>query len=86
MAIQALKNLSRAVDSYDNFLVYLITQRLDRNTRKAWELHLDNIMDYPMYKILEEFLAARIRALKNIPTTVVANRRGNNKWSFKITR
>lgn len=66
MAIQALRNLNRPVDQSDDFIVYLISQRLDKSTRKAWELHLGDTTTCPRYEALEKFLAARIRAFENI--------------------
>lgn len=66
IAIQALKNLGRAVDTWDDILVYLIAQKLDKATRKAWELLLGDTVEYPSYEQLEQFLASRIRAFENI--------------------
>ncbi|XP_076660479.1 uncharacterized protein LOC143363835 [Halictus rubicundus] len=62
-AIQALRNLGRPVDTWDDLLVFLIVARLDRSSRKAWELQLGASTDYPTYAELEKFLESRIRAL-----------------------
>ncbi|KYM96585.1 hypothetical protein ALC62_12753 [Cyphomyrmex costatus] len=69
MSIQALKNLGRPVEWWDDLLVYLVVQKLNKATRKAWELHLGDKTEYPSYTDLHNFLASRIRAFENIPTT-----------------
>lgn len=79
MAIQALRNLNRPVDQADDFLIYLISQRLDKSTRKAWELHLGDTTTCPKYDALEQFLAARIRAFENILPSTSTNRKSNTK-------
>jgi len=66
IAIKALANLGRAVDTWDDILVYLIIQRFDKATRKAWELHIGDTSEYPSFEKLEQFLASRIRALENM--------------------
>lgn len=38
MSVQALKNLGHLVDQWDDILVYLVSQKLDKVSRKAWEL------------------------------------------------
>lgn len=74
MAIQALRNLGRPIDHCDDFLVYLVSQRLDKSTRKAWELHLGNTVENTKYDNLNEFLEARIRALESITPVAVSKR------------
>ncbi|XP_071581131.1 uncharacterized protein [Temnothorax nylanderi] len=66
IAIQSLKNLGRSVDAWDDILVYLLVQRLDKFTRKAWELQLGDTSEYPTYDRLDKFLLSRIRALENV--------------------
>ncbi|XP_024879222.1 uncharacterized protein LOC112459388 [Temnothorax curvispinosus] len=66
VSIQSLKNLGRAVDTWDDMLAYLLVQRLDKGTRNAWELKLGDTLDYPTYEQLDNFLKSRIRALENI--------------------
>ncbi|XP_076397912.1 uncharacterized protein LOC143266164 [Megachile rotundata] len=66
-SIQALINLDRPVKQWDDMLVYLVTQRLDTSTRKAWELHLGDSLDYPSFSKLNNFLDSRIRALESLP-------------------
>lgn len=69
IAVLALKNLGRSVDTWDDILVYLIVQKFDKTTRKAWELQLGDTDQYPSYEVLEQFLASRIRALENLAPT-----------------
>ncbi|XP_029160026.1 uncharacterized protein LOC114932018 [Nylanderia fulva] len=66
VAIKALKHLGRAVDQWDDILVYLIVQKFDKATRKAWELQLGDTTEYPTFDSLEQFLTSRIRAFENI--------------------
>ncbi|XP_076291883.1 uncharacterized protein LOC143214555 [Lasioglossum baleicum] len=61
--LQALRNLERPVDTWDDMIVYLLVSRLDRSSRKAWELKLGESTDYPTYAELDKFIATRIRAL-----------------------
>ncbi|XP_077280836.1 uncharacterized protein LOC143907758 [Temnothorax americanus] len=65
-AIQALKNLDRRVEHWDDLLVFLVAQKLDKSTRKSWELKLGDSIEYPPYNELDQFLDARIRALDAI--------------------
>lgn len=45
VAVKALSNMGRVVDTWDDIFVYLIVQRFDKTTRKAWELHIGDIWD-----------------------------------------
>ncbi|XP_076232907.1 uncharacterized protein LOC143178258 [Calliopsis andreniformis] len=68
VAVQSLRNLKRPVDSWDDILVFLVSERLDASTQKAWELQLGTKTKYPPYVELDEFLANRILALDSIPS------------------
>lgn len=61
--IAALKNLSRPVDHWSDIFVYLVTQKLDKSTREAWEIKLGTTVAYPTFTELSKFLESRIRAL-----------------------
>ncbi|KYM98772.1 hypothetical protein ALC62_10500 [Cyphomyrmex costatus] len=65
-AIQALSNLDRATEHWDDWLVFLVSQKLDKSSRKAWELKLGDTVEYPRYRELDQFLTSRIRALDAI--------------------
>ena len=45
-AIQALNNLGCATEHWNDYLVFLIAQKLDKSSRKAWELKLGDTVDY----------------------------------------
>ncbi|XP_076299352.1 uncharacterized protein LOC143218193 [Lasioglossum baleicum] len=69
-ARKALINLERPVDHWDDVLVFLVTKKLDDESRKAWELELGHRTDCPTFCELDEFLQSRIRALHTIkPST-----------------
>lgn len=87
MSIQALRNLDRSVDTWDDMLVYLVTRSLDPITRKAWELKLGDNVDYPSYADLDKFLEARVRALEAIPSSATAtHKRGESFSNFVKSR
>jgi len=65
-AIQALSNLGCATEHWDDWLVFLVSQKLDKSSRKAWELKLGDTVDYPRYREFDQFLASRIRAFDAI--------------------
>ena len=60
-AIQALSNLDCATEHWDDRLIFLVAQKLDK-LRKTWELKLGDTIDYPRYREFDQFLASRIRA------------------------
>ena len=64
--IQALKNLKRPVNAWDDILVFLVSQKLDKASRKAWELKLSESQHLPSYSQLDKFLESRIRAFEVI--------------------
>lgn len=60
--IQTLKNLDRPVEHWDDVLVFLIAQKFDKLSRKAWELKLGDTIYYPAYRKLDRFLESRIQS------------------------
>jgi hypothetical protein len=60
--IRSLSNLKVPVDSWDGILVFLMVQKLDPETKKAWELSLDH-KEIPKLSEFEPFLEQRARAL-----------------------
>ncbi|XP_076661083.1 uncharacterized protein LOC143364873 [Halictus rubicundus] len=76
LTINALKNLGRPVDTWDDLLVFFVTKKLDSKSRKAWELHLGNTTQCPTFSELDTFLNSRVRALRIIAqsTSVAASR------------
>ncbi|XP_029171730.1 uncharacterized protein LOC114941055 [Nylanderia fulva] len=65
-AIHALKNLGRPVEHWDDLLVFLVSQKLDKSTREAWEIKLGETSEYPRFKDLTQFIDTRIRAFDAI--------------------
>ena len=55
MHVNALKALNLPVDTWDAILIYIICQKLDKNTRRVWERSLEN-EQMPTFKELIEFL------------------------------
>ncbi|XP_076382766.1 uncharacterized protein LOC143260626 [Megalopta genalis] len=53
--VNALKALEQPVQHWSTFLVYLISNKLDRNTRRAWDRTLEN-HELPQFGQLVEFI------------------------------
>ena len=72
--IRALKSLGRPVEEWDDILIHLLSNKLDPETKKLWDMSLkeDNL---PSFIDLEQFLEKRCFALSNISNNVTA---GNN--------
>lgn len=64
--IQALKNLERPVDKWDDLLVFITTQKLDATSRKEWETSLGSSKNPPTFTELQEFLEQRICVLSAV--------------------
>ncbi|XP_017891297.1 uncharacterized protein LOC108631691, partial [Ceratina calcarata] len=73
-ALTALKNLKRPVEHWDDLIVFILVQKLDKTSRKEWEFKLGDQNDNPTFKDLDSFLSARIRALE----AVSSNETGSN--------
>ncbi|KAG8239228.1 hypothetical protein J437_LFUL018826 [Ladona fulva] len=93
--VRALENLGRPVATWDDWLVFITVQHLDKESRKSWETHLSTkdvvsnptLEDqsdpnlFPSLKELMEFLESRIRALNMI--TPIAN---SDKGSAMVSK
>ena len=76
--IAALENLGRfqsltvapenrnQLDGVSEMSVFLVSSKLDANTRLAWELQLGNTTEYPHFPILLKFIDSRIRAMEAV--------------------
>ncbi|XP_067210840.1 uncharacterized protein [Linepithema humile] len=64
--LKSLETMGRPVAHWDDILVFVITQRLDLDTLKAWEHHLGGERDPPTWSQLREFLGIRQRSLQAI--------------------
>jgi len=66
-AIASLKKLDRSAEEIlSDILVYMVTQKLDHSTRKAWKLKGCDDVTIPTYNDLDQFIAARARALEEL--------------------
>jgi len=64
IAVASLKALGRAPEElWEDVLVYVIVQKLDPVTRKAWNVSISNSDAPPSYHTLIRFLQSRTRAL-----------------------
>ena len=61
---RTLEALHRPVDSWDHVLVFMIVQRLDSESVKAWEHHLGSSKEPPSWKQIQEFLMTRMLSLQ----------------------
>ncbi|XP_043288426.1 uncharacterized protein [Venturia canescens] len=61
---RTLETLGRPVNYWDDFLVFIATQRLDAESVKAWEHHLGPSRDPPTWKNFSDFLMKRMLSLK----------------------
>ncbi|KAH9645022.1 hypothetical protein HF086_003352 [Spodoptera exigua] len=68
--LESFKNLD--IDLGSILIIHIITEKLDKVTRRAWELKVSS--DYkeklPTFDDLKEFLVNRFRALENLETKV----------------
>lgn len=68
-ALQALENLGRPVSQWDDWLVYITSEKLDSATRRDWENSISIKNDAVTYKTLETFLISRLTTLEVINTS-----------------
>ncbi|XP_046144934.1 uncharacterized protein LOC123988537 [Osmia bicornis bicornis] len=66
VSIHGLKNLKRPVEHWDDVIVFLGTQKLDRSSRKAWELQFGDTSELSTYVEFDKFLESRVRALESM--------------------
>lgn len=80
----ALQNLGRSVETWDDLLVYTVTQKFCPRTWQAWNLHLGNSVEYPTYAQLHDFLTLRVRGLaKNTLSDVSTVKTKSTSFSQK---
>ncbi|XP_011691714.1 PREDICTED: uncharacterized protein LOC105452372 [Wasmannia auropunctata] len=82
-AVQALKNLERPVEHWDDILVFLVSQKLDSKSREALELKLGDTVDSPTFRDLTQFMDCRIRALEALGPVHSKERTSENAKSAK---
>lgn len=65
-SLLALRNLQRPVDHWHDLIVFLVTEKLDFETRKLWEQRDTDRTIFPTWNDLEQFLENRVRALSAV--------------------
>lgn len=60
--VRALQLMGLPTDDWDSFLVFIVTDRMDSDSRRQWELHHQG-SSYPSYAVLQSFVEQRCRAL-----------------------
>lgn len=61
---RTLETLNRPVHAWDDFLVFMMVQRLDAESVKAWEHHLGSSKKSPSWNQFREFLMTRMLPLQ----------------------
>lgn len=63
--INALKNLGLSTDAWDLIVIYILSLKLDNESRKMWETKVSESQDdLPTYKQFADFLQQRFRSLE----------------------
>lgn len=62
--LNGLKNLGVNVSTWDIIVIYIVSAKLDTETRKLWETQISTEDDLPTLTQFVEFLEARFRALE----------------------
>lgn len=60
----ALMNLKRPINLWEDLVVFIMVSKLDKATRRDWELTLGDDVGMPPFAKLDGFLSSRIRALE----------------------
>lgn len=69
---QSLKNLKLPVDKWDEILIYLLTSKLDPNSKKEWEIHSNDI-ESPQINQFSEFISKRCQLLESMDNKTTQN-------------
>ncbi|XP_053985485.1 uncharacterized protein LOC128879935 [Hylaeus volcanicus] len=93
---EAFTALGKPVDEWDEWFLFLCTEKLDQPTRVAWEVSLTDPLVIPRYETLETFLENRVHALSTaLPSEIAATPKpmssGSecsflNEWSAQTLR
>lgn len=69
--LNALNNLGIDIRSWDVIVIFLITQKLDSESRKLWEQKVsESSEDLPSFKTFETFLENRFRSLEFLDSKI----------------
>ncbi|XP_028166873.1 uncharacterized protein LOC114357459 [Ostrinia furnacalis] len=69
--LNGLKNLGLETDSWDVIVIYLISAKLDPESRKLWEAEISTTDDHPTMSQFKNFLEHRFRSLEFLPSRSV---------------
>ncbi|XP_045446386.1 uncharacterized protein LOC123654528 [Melitaea cinxia] len=74
--LDSIKNIGVDVSSWDILIIHIISAKLDKDTRKAWELKVssDPSDELPTFQDFSNFLIGRFRGLENIDSKVCKRR------------
>ncbi|CAK1583275.1 unnamed protein product [Parnassius mnemosyne] len=62
--INGLKNLGINVDTWDVIIIYIISTKLDSESRKQWEAKISAVDELPTLNQMREFLESKFRSLE----------------------
>ncbi|KAJ8723413.1 hypothetical protein PYW08_003325 [Mythimna loreyi] len=73
--LEAIKNLGVDVSSWDLIVIHVISAKLDKETRKAWELKVasDSCDELPTFEQFSEYLYSRFRGLEHLDKEDIRN-------------
>ena len=80
--VRALNSLEIPVNQWDVILIYIITNKLDPESKRQWDMTLKNDV-LPTFKELEEFIQKRCFVLSNMSGSTIHNIK--NSKSNKVT-
>lgn len=66
--LNGLKNLGIDVSTWDSIVIFIVSSKLDPESRKQWETKISNKDELPVLSEFREFLEARFRALEFVDT------------------
>lgn len=82
-ARKTLKSMKLTIDLLDAVFVYQGCDRLDPNTREAWENSIASSREFPTFEKLEEFLNARVRAMEHVEAAAPQPSQGKTQQGKK---
>ena len=66
--LNCLQNLNIDIQTWNPIIIYIITQRLDPETRRLWEQSLQHPKEIPTLELMTSFLETRFQSLEMIQT------------------
>ena len=64
--VRSFNTLDKPIEAWDEWFVYLLTLKLDTETKVLWETSLKNSTEVPKFKVLTEFLENLQHALLSV--------------------